>query len=95
MRWKLLNCTCWFFFVVVVVVVIFESLFYIVFIVSYYRFHLARCCRQRIYAAAATIVLAQRKAGDMLPFERLKVLEREAGEAILTAVARFTPLATA
>jgi uridine phosphorylase len=57
---------------------------------SFHLFDLARCSTrqgQETRCSACTIVLAQRKSDDFLPFDRLKELEACAGEAVLRTVA--------
>lgn len=54
---------------------------------SFHMFDLARIVNPPVRACACTIVLAQRKHDDFLPFDRLKELEVVAGAAVLETVA--------
>jgi uridine phosphorylase len=60
---------------------------------TFHLFHMAQCSRGKIRAAAATIVLAQRKSGEFLDHSTTRTLERLGGTAALDALSQL-PLPT-
>ena len=56
---------------------------------TFHLFDLARCSGGRIKAAAMAIALAERYTNDFIAADQVEQLERQAGQAALTALSQF------